>query len=122
MGILILPGDEERGAQRLARLIGRYAERFEPPSRVEFYASLAAKIGRLRVRSWPSSTGTMCPKNCPTVSRSQSIPEGQPDGKVGHQVRGYPTALSSSRKMKAMERKHTFPIPPGFDPDRLHNG
>lgn len=46
--MMIYAGDEERGAQRIARLIGRYAERFDPPSRAEFYVSLAAKVGRLR--------------------------------------------------------------------------
>ena len=46
--MMIHAGDEERGAQRIARLVGRYAERFDPPSRAEFYASLAAKVGRLR--------------------------------------------------------------------------
>ena len=45
--MIVRPGDEVRAAERIARLIGRYAERFDPFSRSEFYRSVAEKTGRL---------------------------------------------------------------------------
>ena len=38
--MIIEPGDEKRAAERIVRLVKRYALRFDPPDQAKFYARL----------------------------------------------------------------------------------
>lgn len=55
-------------------MIGRYAERFDPPSRAWFYASLAAKVGGLQDAELAFVHGDDVPKKQP---RSKGADEGR---------------------------------------------
>ena len=42
--MIIEPGDEKRAAERIVRLVKRYALRFDPPDQAKFYARLVRDL------------------------------------------------------------------------------
>ena len=74
-------GDEVRAAERITRLIGRYAERFDPPSRAEFYGNVAGRLQRMHAAEELFVRGEMiCRSGSPRRLRVSSGQENRPEG------------------------------------------